>query len=180
MRPRYLGDDAPDLVDSVDSLRLGGIDSGVHKELAALDRSIETLGRVDVGAGHDLQLGVTPRVERCPDAGEHLIDRCDSLAREIAALVWKVLVGIEEAGHSGGLEGADHLTHIVWTPEPGVGVDTDRNLDRRAYPGVVVGVVTDVALSKIGRPEHAADRGVAPGAHDLEAARSINRAESAS
>ena len=75
-------------------------------------------------------------VERGLELGQHLLDRNDLLARQIAAAVREHLVADEQAGDAGGLEGAHHLPHIVDAAEAGVGIDIDRDLapPRRRAP----------------------------------------------
>ena len=111
-----------------------------------------------VGAGGDEQVGIAPRVERSLDLGQHLLDRHDLLARQIAAAVGKHLVADEQAGDARRLEGAHHLPHIVDAAEAGVGIDVDRHLDRGADARVVVGIVAHVGLAHVGLRQHAADR----------------------
>ena len=113
--------------------------------------------------------GSRARVERGLDLGQHLLDRDDLLARQVAAAVRKHLVADEQAGDARRLERAHHLPHIVDAAEAGVGVDIDRDFDRGADARVVVGIVAHVGLAHVGLRQHAADRGIAAGHDRLEA-----------
>ena len=90
-------------------MRLGHVGAGFHEKLAALDRGFDAVDAGGVGARGDEQIGIAPRVERGLDLGQHLLDRDDLLARQIAAAVGKHLVAEEQAGDAGSLEGAHHL-----------------------------------------------------------------------
>src|SRR5205085_3096148 len=103
--------------------------------------------------------------------GEHLLDRYDLLAGQIAAAVGKHLVADEYAGDARRLEGAHHLAHIVDATEAGVGIDIDRNLDRGADAGIVIRIVAHVGLAHVGLRQHAADPRIAAGYHGLKAFR---------
>ena len=93
---------------------------------------------VGVGARGDEQIGIAARVERGLELGQHLLDRDDLLAGQIAAAIGKHLVAEEQAGDAGGLEGPHHLPHIVDPAEAGVGIDVDRNFNRVADAAVMV------------------------------------------
>jgi hypothetical protein len=58
--------------------------------------------------------------------GEHLLDRNDLLARQVAATIGEYLIADEKARHPGRLESAHHLSHIVDAAEPGVGININR------------------------------------------------------
>ena len=89
--------------------------------------ALRTLDTVRIGAGGDEQVRIAPHIERGLDLGQHLLDRHDLLAGQIAAAVREHLVADEQARDTGVLEGADHLPHVVDAAEAGIGIDIDRD-----------------------------------------------------
>ena len=138
MRPADLTQDPLDVGDGVDAHGLGHVGAGFHEQLAAGDGRLETLDARGIGARRDEQVAVAPRIERGFDLGEHLLDRDDLLAWQVAAAIWKNLIADEQAGDPRRFEGAHHLLHVVDAAEAGVGVDIDRHLDGGANTRVVV------------------------------------------
>ena len=128
MRPRDFAERPLDLRNGVEPHRLRHVGAGLHEQLAALDRRFDALDAGGVGARRDQQIGIGARVERGLDLGQHLLDRHDLLARQIAAAVREHLVADEQAGDARRLEGAHHLPHVVDAAEAGVGIDIDRDL----------------------------------------------------
>src|SRR5262249_37842755 len=131
-----------------------------HEKLTARDGRLYALNACGVRARGDKEIRIGSRVERGLEFGEHLLDRNDLLAGEVAATVWEDLIADEKSGDACGLKGADHLAHIVDAAKSGIGVRIDWNLYRRANARVMVGVVAHVRLAHVRLGEQAADRGV--------------------
>jgi hypothetical protein len=166
--PRHLADHAPDVGDGIDALGLGRIGARRHERPAARNGGIDALDAGGVGAGDDEQTAVAPRIERGLDPGQHVGERDNLLARQVATAVREHLVAEEQPGDAGRLERPHHLADIVDAAEAGIAVHIDWNVHRGADAGIVVGIVAHIALAHIGLPHHAADRGIAAGNDGFE------------
>src|SRR6202023_4238074 len=121
----------------------------LHEQPAARDGAIDTRDPGSIGASGDEKIAIAPRVERGFDLGEHLLDRDDLLARQIAAAIGKDLVADEQGRDSRSFESAHHLAHVVHATEAGIGVDIDRYLHCRTDARVMVRIVAHVTLAHI-------------------------------
>ena len=121
-----------------------------------------------VGAAANEEIRIGARVERRFELGQRLLDRDDLLARQITAAIGENLVADEDAGGARGLEGADHLPHIIDAAEAGIRVDIDRHVHRTADARVMIGIIAHIRLAGIRLRQHRADAGIAAGADRLE------------
>ena len=168
VRARNFAQRPLDFWNGVEAHRLGHVGARLHEQLAARDRLLDAFDAGGVGARRDIEVRVGAGVERGFELGQHLLDRHDLLARQVAAAVRKHLVADEQAGNPGRLEGTHHLPHVVDAAKAGVGIDIDRNFDRRTDARVVIGVVAHVGLAHVGLRQHRADRGITAGDDRLE------------
>ena len=95
----------------------------IHERLGAVDRGVQPLDGPDVGARHDEEVRVAPRIGGGTDALDRGVLVDDGLAVEVAAALRVDLVLDVRAGEPGILERLDRAGDVHRLAEAGVGVD---------------------------------------------------------
>ena len=150
---RHGGRNAGELLDRLRRLDEQHVGARFPVRRRPLERAVEPLDRVGIGARDDEEACVAPRVDRRLDLLHHLRGGNDVLAVEVPAALREDLVLELERVRACALERAHRALEVERIAEPGVRVDDDRDRHRLADRRDVGGHLGGGRESEIGGAE---------------------------